>query len=415
MTEIPSPRVAGPSQSGPSPGPRSFALRLIAIVLAVGLIAAIGWYVSRDKGTATAQATPPAPPVTVSSPLKREVVEWDEYTGQFSPVEYVELRARVSGYLTEIHFQDGQTVNKGDLLFVIDPRPYEIELANAKAQLEQAKAKLELANRQLARAGSLREKDFVAQSTYDERLNDMRSGAAAVQTAEAAIRQAELDLEFSHVTAPISGRISRHQVSIGNLISGGGNGATPTMLTTIVSLDPIYFYFDMSETDYLAYQRGAIAGKLQSTRGNAVQVFARLVDEKNWPHEGSLDFVENQLDRSAGTIRARAAFPNPGLLITPGQFGRLRLPGSEPYQAILIPDSAIVTDQSRKIVMTVKDDGSVVPKPVRPGPMIDGLRVVREGLGLDDKVIITGLMRARPGGKVTPQPGEIKAEVAQAN
>ncbi len=357
---------------------------------------------------AVAQAAAPAPPpVTVSVPVQRQVTEWDEYTGQFAAVDYVEIRARVSGYLTEIHFTDGQIVNKGDLLFVIDPRPYEIELQQAQAQLATAEASLELANRQLSRAATLREKDFVAQSTYDERTQTMKSAAAAVETGRAAVRQAQLDIEFSHITAAVTGRISQHQVSIGNLVSGGSTG-TPTLLTTIVSLDPIYLNFDMSEAQFLSYERAVADGKLKSSRDKGVQVFARLTDEQKWTREGAMNFVDNQVDRGAGSIRARGIFPNPSFLLTPGQFGRLRIPGSEPYQAILVPDSSVVTDQSSKLILTVAEDGTVVPKPVRLGPMIDGLRVIRSGLDPKDKVVIDGLVRARPGSKVTPQPGEIK-------
>jgi len=357
----------------------------------------------------------PPPPVTVSHPLQKEVTEWDEFTGQFQAVDYVEIRARVSGWLNEIHFTDGQIVNKGDLLFVIDPRPYEIQLQTAKAQVETASAQLEYSTKEVSRAAELRVKDFVAQSTYDQRLQTMRTAAASLESGKAAVRDAELNLEFSRVTAPVTGRISTHQVSIGNLISGGGGtAASGTLLTTIVSLDPIWFTFDMSEGDYLAYQRAAASGKLESSREGKVTVAVRLTDEKEWSRTGVLDFIDNQVDRGAGTIRARATFANPGFFVTPGQFGRIRIPGSEPYQALLLPDAAIVTDQSSKIVMTVAPDGTVVPKPIRPGPTIDGLRVVRDGLKPDDNVIINGLVRARPGGKVTPQPGEIKPDT-QAN
>ncbi len=381
------------------------------LTVAAGLAATGGicmLLLGHPSAPAVAQAAPAAPPpVTVSVPLQKEVTEWDEYTGQFAAVDYVELRARVSGYLTEIHFTDGQIVNKGDLLFVIDPRPYEIELQQAQAQLATAEATLDLATRELARAASLREKDFVAQSTYDQRLQTTKSAAASVETGKAAIRQAQLDLEFSHITAPLTGRISQHLVSIGNLVNGGSTG-TPTLLTTIVSLDPIYVNFDMSEAQFLAYERAAASGKLKSNRDKGVPISVRLTDEKDWGREGTLNFVDNQVDRGAGTIRARGIFPNPNFFLTPGQFGRVRIPGSEPYQATLVPDSAVVTDQSSKILMTVAEDGTVVPKLVRLGPTIDGLRVIRSGLAPTDRVVIDGLVRARPGAKVTPQPGEIK-------
>jgi RND family efflux transporter MFP subunit len=375
-----------------------------AALLVAGLAAAL---------PALAQQAPPQ--VTISHPLQKEVTEWDEFTGQFQAVDFVEIRARVSGWLNEIHFTDGQIVNKGDLLFVIDPRPYEIQLATAKATLEQANAAVDFATKDLARGAALRQKDFLAQSTYDQRLQQMRSAAASVESGKAAVRDAELNLEFTHVTAPVSGRISTHQVSIGNLISGGGASGPGTLLTTIVSLDPIWFVFDMSESDYLAYQRATTSGKLGSTRNGHLPVAVRLSDEKDWSRTGVLDFIDNQVDRGAGTIRARATFPNKGYFVTPGQFGRIRIPGSEPYQALLIPDAAILTDQSTKIVLTVAADGTIVPKPVRPGPTIDGLRVVREGLQPDDNIVINGLLRARPGAKVTPQMGEIKPDTQASN
>jgi RND family efflux transporter MFP subunit len=373
--------------------------RSVTALLAAGLLALSG------IGEASAQAAPPA--VTVATPLQREVVEYDEFTGQFAAVEYVELRSRVSGYLQSHHFEEGQIVRKGDLLFVIDPRPFEAALASVRAQLGQAQARVDLANQQLSRASQLRERDFVARSVYDERVQEQRVAAAAAEIARAAIKTAELDLEFSRILAPVDGRIGRREVSDGNLVSGGA-GDGNTLLTTIVATDPIYFVFDMSELDFIAYQRAVQSGKLQPTRG-PIAVFARLRDEPEWPREGTLDFVDNQVNRGAGTIRARAVFPNPDGFLTPGQFGRLRLPGSEPYKALLVPDSAVLTDQSQKIVMTVGADGVVTPKVVRPGPIYDGLRIVRSGLAPDDRIIINGLMRARPGGKVTPEPGEIKA------
>jgi len=342
-------------------------------MVGVALVGGVAWFATRDggKSQATAAAPPPAPPVTVSAPLMREVVERDEFTGQFAAVDYVELRARVSGYLQEIHFEDGQLVKKGDLLFVIDPRPFEIQRASAKAQIDQASATIELAERELKRAAELRTKDFVPVSTYDQRVQQLRAGQAALESAKAQMREAELNLEFSRITAPISGRISRREVSIGNLISGGNAGQS-TLLTSVVSLDPIYFYFDMSEADFLSYQRAVAKGELASARDDNIQVEARLIDEMGWDIKGRIDFVDNQVDRSAGTIRVRAVFPNTKYLITPGQFGRIRVPASEPYQALLVPDSALVTDQSRKLLMTVKEDGTVVPKVVRPGPTFEG-------------------------------------------
>jgi len=382
-----------------TPHPATIVLRLAALIFVVASCFPVGIL------AADAPAAPPA--VTVSQPIRRELAEWDEYTGQFAAKEYVEIRARVSGYLTEIHFADGQIVKEGDLLFVIDPRPYEATLAAARAQLAQANAQVDLATQQLNRSAELRKKDFEPASNYDQRVSDLKVATAATESAKAAIRSAELNVGFTRITAPLTGRISNHQVSVGNLVSGSDSATTPA-LTTIVSLDPIYFYFDMSEGDYLTYQRATAAGKLDEARDSS-PVYVRLTDETEWPRRGLLNFIDNQVDRGAGTIRARATFPNSDFFVTPGQFGRIRIPASERYNAILIPDGAIVTDQSRKVVMTVKDDGTVEPKVVRPGPMTDdGLRIIRSGLAPTDRVIINGLVRARPGAKVTPQPGKIE-------
>jgi RND family efflux transporter MFP subunit len=382
-----------------TPHPATIVLRLAALIFVVASCFPVGIL------AADAPAAPPA--VTVSQPIRRELAEWDEYTGQFAAKEYVEIRARVSGYLTEIHFADGQIVKEGDLLFVIDPRPYEATLAAARAQLAQANAQVDLATQQLNRSAELRKKDFEPASNYDQRVSDLKVATAATESAKAAIRSAELNVGFTRITAPLTGRISNHQVSVGNLVSGSDSATTPA-LTTIVSLDPIYFYFDMSEGDYLTYQRATAAGKLDEARDSS-PVYVRLTDETEWPRRGLLNFIDNQVDRGAGTIRARATFPNSDFFVTPGQFGRIRIPASERYNAILIPDGAVVTDQSRKVVMTVKDDGTVEPKVVRPGPMTDdGLRIIRSGLAPTDRVIINGLVRARPGGKVTPQPGKIE-------
>src|SRR5262245_4818711 len=409
-TSVPS--GAPPSAAPPTPRRRSSLSWLFGIgVLVVLAAGGFYWYQQALSSAATppASAAMPPPEVTVATPLQREITEWDEYTGQFSAVDFVEMRPRVSGYIESVHFKDGQLVNAGDLLYIIDPRPFEIALASAQAQLESANAQRQLAEAQLNRAQTLRKSDFVAASTYDERLAELRSAGAAVETANAAIRSAQLDLEWTHVTAPIAGRIGRNAVTEGNLVVGG-SGVNATLLTTIVTLDPIYLDFDVSESDFLAYQRASVAGKLQSTRDSSVLVFARLFDEDDWSLKGNLNFVDNRVDRNAGTIRARAVFANPDALITPGQFGRVRIPGSEPYQAILIPDSAIVTDQARKIVMTVGADGVVVPKIIRPGPFYAelGLRIVREGLEPTDQIVINGLMRVRPNAKVTPEPGKIE-------
>jgi RND family efflux transporter MFP subunit len=338
--------------------------------------------------------------VTVGAPLKRQVTEWSEFTGQFTAVDYVEIRARVGGFLTEVHFTDGQMVQKGDLLFVIDPRPYEFALASARARLDQAASTREFANRQLGRADELQRREVLSKTLLDQRSTESRGAGAAAEAARSAVREAELNLQFTRVHAPISGRIGARLISPGNLVTAGGGNTPGTLLSTVVSLDPLYLSFDMSEADFLTFQR---------TRQGATDlpVDIRLMDETKWTREGRLTFVDNQLDKGSGTIRARATLANPDRFIAPGSFGRIRMPASAPYDALLVPDAALVTDQSRKLLMTVTAEGIVTPKPVELGQMADGLRVVKSGLGAEDQVIINGLMRARPGAKVTAQPGTI--------
>ena len=352
---------------------------------------------------------PAAPAVTVSAPLQREVTEWLEYTGQFAPVELVEIRARVSGYLTELRFKDGQLVNRGDQLLTIDPRPFENALQQAEAQRDIANAQLEFATRDVNRGTALRQSDFLSASTFDQRVQQLKTATAALSTASAAIRTARLDLEYSRVVSPVTGRIGSRQVSTGNLVTGGSNNGNSTLLATVVSLDPVWFVFDMSESDFLLYQRAVSQGRLGSPREAGTVAQLRLDDERGWDRRGAIDFVDNQIDRSSGTIRVRATVPNKDLFITPGQFARLRMPASEPKMALLLPDAAVTTDQSRKVVMTVDASGTVVPKVVQVGPIVDGLRVIRSGIDAADQVVTEGLMRARPGGKVTPQPGKIAA------
>jgi len=405
--------TAHPNDLDPSPMARRSASRsrrlwvglsAAAVLLAVGG-GALGVNHFGQSAATAAPAAPPPPPVTVSAPLQRRVAGSTTFTGQFSAVNFVEIRAQVSGYLTEIHFTDGQIVHQGDVLFVIDQRPYEIQLQQATAQQQTAAAQLDLANKQLARNAELRRSDVVSADVLDQRVQQQRAALAALEQAKAAIRSAQLNLEFSRITAPITGRISEHRVSIGNLVSGGPNAGTTTLLTTIVSLDPIHLDFDMSEADYLSYQRFL---QTQQSSGEVDRtVEASLSDEQGWPRRGVLDFLDNQLDRSSGTIHARANLANPDLFIAPGQFARLRLPVSEPRPVLLVPDAALITDQSRKLVMTVGPDGTVVPKVVEIGALSDGLRVIKSGLVADDRVVINGLVRARPGAKVTPQPGNI--------
>ncbi len=378
--------------------------RVLGTLAALGMVAFLA--ACNESSDGQGQSAPPPPPVTVASPLVKKITEYDEFTGRYEATARVEVRARVSGYLQSINFADGATVKQGDVLFVIDPRPYQATVDSAKADLASAQARLDLAKVQLDRAQSLVAQSNVSRSSYDQAVQERRAAEAAVAQTTAALQSAQLNLDFTQVKAPMAGRVSNRRVDIGNLVTGDPSS---TLLTTIVALDPIYFEFDMSESDYLAYQRAVVAGKLPSTRDNQTIVQTRLPDEQDWPHGGTMNFVDNQLDPGSGTIRARAILDNKDQFITPGQFGRIRLPGSNEYDAILIPDSAILTDQSNRIVMTVKDDGTVVPKIIRPGPtQPGGLRIVREGLAAQDKVIINGLVRARPGGKVTAQPGTIE-------
>jgi RND family efflux transporter MFP subunit len=356
-------------------------------------------------------AAPPAavPSVTVSRPLQRDIDKRLGFLGQFSAIDRVELRAQVGGTLTEIHFQDGQIVHKGDLLFVIDPRPYEIKLAEAKAQLQTAIARMALAKSQLVRAQSLRRSEFGTQETVDQRTNEQDAAKAAVEDAKARIRDAQLDLEYCRVAAPFTGRIGARQVSIGGLIAGGRAATSPTtLLATLVSLDPIYLDFDMSESDYLTFSRE----RARLPRPLADEVAISLSDETTFARQGTLDFVDNALDRSSGTIHARATVPNPDLFLAPGQFARLRVAVAPPAPVLLLPDRAVLLDQSQHLVMTVAADGSVVPKIVQPGDLRGGLRVIRFGLKPSDRVVIDGLVRAAPGAKVAPQDGAIHYDSA---
>jgi RND family efflux transporter MFP subunit len=397
---------------------RSGLLWSLILVLAGAVAAGIWWQgqqsgatggdgAARQAQSSEGAGAPPAPPVTVAHPIHKRIVEWDEYPGQFRPVAAIDVRARVSGYLEQIHFIDGQVVKQGDLLFTIEKRPFEIALNSAQAQLAEAKAQLSLANRNLKRYEKLREGNVVGESDYDDRVEAVSAGKAAVAAAQADVEQAELDLGYTEIRAPVTGRISRHEVSAGNLITGGYTGDV-TLLTTIVSLDPIYFEFDVSEANYLAYQRAAERGVMASMRDSDIEVFAKLPDEEEWNHKGTLGFLDNQVDETSGTIRARATFPNADGAFTAGQFGHIRVPGSEPYEAILLPETAIVTDQSQKIALVVADDGTVGVKILRVGPNHNGMRIIREGLSPQDKVVINGLMRARPGTKVAAQMGSIE-------
>jgi RND family efflux transporter MFP subunit len=375
-------------------------------ILSGSLLLAAQLLAGCDSKPAANAAAPPAPPVTVARPLQKQITEWDEYTGRFTALESVEVRARVSGYIDSVKFNEGQMVKQGDLLFVIDQRPYQIAVEQAKADVERAKAKLEIASLDVQRATPLARSQALTEREFDTRKSTERDAAGQVASAEAAQRQAELNLEWTEVRAPIGGRISDKRVDAGNLITGGTTGTT--LLTVIVSIDPIHFVFDGSEADFLRYSRLAAAGGRPSSRDVQNPVSVRLADETEFKHQGRMDFVDNVINPKTGTIRGRAIFDNKDGLLTPGFFGRLRLFGGQ-HEALLVPDGAVASDQSSKIVFAVADDGTVGTKLVELGPMVDGLRVIRSGLGATDRIVIDGLQRARPGQKVTAQDGKIEA------
>ncbi len=376
---------------------RSFRLGPLIILLAVTLSGC------GDKPQPQAVA---APPVTVAQPIKRTVTDWDEFTGRFEAVEEVQVRARVGGFVTSVEFRDGAFVNTGDLLYVIDARPFEAVAEQADGQLSDARAKAELAKRDLERGLTLVQTSAVSEQVVDQRRQALQAAHAAETVAEGALKAAQLNIEFTHVLAPITGRVSRHLVSVGNLVQGSDNGNS-TLLTTIVSMDPIYIYFDVDEATYLKNNKLWFEGKRPSSRDSPNPVQVTLSGETKPSHEGHMDFLDNRLDVSTGTLRSRAVIPNHDLSILPGQFGRVRLIGSSPYEALLLPDTAIATDQSRKIVFVVRNDNTVEARTVVLGPLDDGLRVIREGLKPEDKVIIDGIQRARVGAKVSPHAGKI--------
>jgi RND family efflux transporter MFP subunit len=346
---------------------------------------------------------PPPPAVTVAEPTKRTLFDYDEYVGRFTAVNSVEVRARVSGYLDSVDFKDGQIVKQGDLLFTVDKRPFQNTLDQARANLQQAKSNLIYTKADLDRGEQLVRDKTITDQSYEQRAQAYRNAQAAVSANDAAIRQAELDVEFTELRAPIAGRIGDRRVSPGNLVTGGATGNT-TLLATIVSTDPIRFEFTFDEGSFLRYERLSNQGHDIASRGAGVQVALKLIDENDFDHEGRMDFVDNVIDRSTGTIRGRAQFANPDGLLTPGMFARVRVPASPPYEALLLPDAAVGTEQVRKFVLVVGADNTVAQKYVTLGQTTpDGLRVIKEGLGPDDHVIVNGLMRARAGQKVTPQ------------
>ncbi len=379
-------------------------------------LALAGLVASCDQGQGQAQqkqaGPPPAPAVTVAEPTKRKVFDFDEYVGRFAAVNSVEVRARVSGYLDSVHFKDGQLVKQGDLLFTIDKRPFQYTLNQARANLATAKSNLAYAESDLKRGQSLVREHTITEQLFEQRMQTNRNAQAAVSGAQAAVQQAELDLQFTELRAPIDGRIGARLVSPGNLVTGGTSGNT-TLLATIVSTDPIYFEFTFDEASYLRYERLAKQGSDVASRSGGVSVALKLIDEKGFPHEGQMDFVNNVINTQTGTILARAVFKNPNGVFTPGMFGRVRVPASPPYMALLVPDGAIGSEQTSKYVLLVGPDDKVKRQIVTLGQLTpDGQRVIKTGLKATDRVIVNGLMRARPGMKVTPQEEKPKPAAA---
>ena len=369
--------------------------RAIALSLALMLAAC---------GEAPKQAAPPPPAVTVANPVQKKINDFDEYVGRFVAIDSVEVRARVSGYLEKVHFTDGQNVKEGDLLFTIDKRPFQNALDQSRAQLAQAKANLAFAESDHIRGQQLVRDKTITEQTFEQRLQVKRTAEASVQANEAMVRQAELDLQFTELRAPVAGRIGDRRISPGNLITGGTSGNT-SLLATIVSNDPIRFEFTFDEGSFLRYERIARNGGDIASRGAGVPVALKLIDEVDFSHRGRMDFIDNVIDRSTGTIRGRAVFRNLDTIFTPGMFARVQVPASPPYDTLLVPDVAIGSEQVRKFVYVVGSDNTVSQKFLVLGQLSDHLRVVKEGLLPTDRVIVNGMVRAKPGAKVTPQEG----------
>jgi RND family efflux transporter MFP subunit len=374
-------------------------MKKMSIAAIIALLPALA---ACDQGQSKTQPAAPAPPqVTVAKPAGRMIADQDEYVGRFVAVESVEVRARVPGYLEAIHFQDGQIVKKGDLLFTIDRRPFKTALAQAQASLAQAKANLAFAENDLARGQGLAVGSVITQQTLDQRMQAKQVAEAAVAAQAAAVDQAGLDLEFTELRAPVSGRIGDRRVSVGNLVTGGTSGNT-SLLATIESIDPIRFEFTIDEASYLRYTHLSNDSAEAVNRGLSLPIGLKLIDESTFSHDGRLDFLDNAIDRSSSTMRARAVFANPHGEFTPGMFARVRMAPAPPKNSLLVPEAAIGAEQARKFVLVVDADNVVRPKYLTLGPVVDGLRVV-SGLAPDDNVVVNGLMRARPGAKVAPQ------------
>jgi len=378
----------------------------VALAMAVGLVLLTGC--GEEGGGGSAGSAPPPPTVVVATPLQQDVIDWDVFTGRFEAVETVDVRSRVSGYVQSVHFDDGDLVEQGQLLYVIDQRPFLIAVDQARATLKEREAALPLAKAELVRARQLLGRNNISRSVYDERVQAELVAEAAISAAKAELDAAELDLAYTQIEAPTGGRISRNLVDVGNLVQGGAQGAT--LLTNIISINPIHFYFEADEATFLHYTRLAARGDRTSSHEGGQPVQLQLADETGFPHEGVVDFVENRVSGESGTITIRAVFQNANNLFTPGLFARVRLLGRGPYPALLVPEAAIGTDQSYKFVYVLDGENKPTYRRVTLGERRGDLRVVAEGLKPDDKVVIDGLLRVRPGSPVTPEAGTIEAD-----
>jgi membrane fusion protein, multidrug efflux system len=359
------------------------------------------------------QGAPPAMEISVAVVPEREITEWDEYSGRLEAVQTVEIRPQVSGYLQEVKFEEGRDVKKGDLLFLIDPRPYQAELDRAQAEVERSRTAADLAQSDLTRADKLLESRAMSKEEYDSRNAARVSALSAVKASEAAVAIARLNLSYTRVTSPINGRVGRAEVTLGNLVAGGLTGQA-TRLTTVVSLSPMYAYFEAAEQNYLKYMDLARSGQRPLSREHANPVFMAVGNETEFKHEGYMDFVDNRVNAGTGTLLGRAVFPNPDQYLTPGMFVRVRLIGTSKYKGPVINDRAVATDQDRRFVLVVGEGDKVEYRAVTTGPLADGLRVVREGVKPGDRIIINGLQRVRPGMVVKPRIVPMEGEPAAA-
>lgn len=378
------------------------AFRRSSFTLATGILLALSGCSGSDENPA-----PPLPKVTVAVPLQRDVVDWDEYVGRFEAIQDVEVRPRVSGTIDRVLFGDGERVRSGQALFIIDPRPYAAALAQARAQSAKANAALINARSELARADKLLSAQAISKEEYETKQANVRSAAADLAAGQANVRTAALNLGFTTVRSPITGLVSDRRVSKGNFAQEG-----TTILTRVVSTDPIWFSFEGAESFYLKYLRQARTGERGSSRNTPNPVEVQLADESGYRWRGRMDFVDNAIDTNSGTIRAHAVIANPTGFLTPGMFGRARLLGSGTYRAMLVPDEAIITDQTRKLVYVVGKDGKAAPRPVETGPQVEGLRVIKTGLAPTDQVVIEGITTLQPGMAVKATTGKLKPRAA---